>query len=97
MQKHLSVKYFAQEICFLQIPYFHFVFVYISIFVFVYTWQEDLPACNGFYPPQLRLLMYVIGGREVGQVKEAPYKIILNSSDLVSGDSFPATSLHMAA
>lgn len=32
------------------------------------TWQEDLPACNGFYPPQLRLLMYVIGGREVGQV-----------------------------
>ena len=30
--------------------------------------QEDLPACNGFYPPQLRLLMYVIGGREVGQV-----------------------------
>jgi len=32
------------------------------------TGEEDLPACNGFYPPQLRLLMYVIGGREVGQV-----------------------------
>ena len=45
-----------------------FAFKYIAgEFVRIFI-QEDLPACNGFYPPQLRLLMYVIGGREVGQV-----------------------------
>ena len=45
-----------------------FWLVFAGGFVWIFCAQEDLSACNGFYPPQLRLLMYVIGGREVGQV-----------------------------
>ena len=68
--------------------------------------QEDLSSCNGFYPPQLRLLMYVIGGREVGQVyassiyfRHCPNKLswpFKNSFNLISGDSFPTAPLHLA-
>ena len=50
---------------------FHVLFDFFyagGFFLLHFFVQEDLSGSNGFYPPQLRLLMYVIGGREVGQV-----------------------------
>ena len=54
-----------------------------------------MPGCNGFYPPQLRLMMLVIGGREVGQVGFC--KLAKKQGFSSSGDSFPTTALDLAA